>query len=74
MKKCDFCTMSDDSGKCFYLPTMTEARERYCKEAIRQMVKALQGMDSDRKIKDEMGKFKENPICPECGSKNVVWK
>ena len=25
-------------------------------------------------VKDEMDKFEENPICPECGSKNVVWQ
>lgn len=25
-------------------------------------------------VKDEMDKFAENPICPECGSKNVVWQ
>ena len=25
------------------------------------------------KVKDEMARFEENPICPECGSKNVAW-
>lgn len=24
------------------------------------------------KVKDEMAKFKENPVCPECNSKNVT--
>ena len=34
----------------------------------------LEELYKNGKIKDEMGKFKENPICPECGSKNMVWK
>ena len=53
MKKCDFCTMSDPSGKCFYLSTM--ARKSDCEKAIKQMAKALQGADM---IKGE--RFKEN--------------
>lgn len=39
MKKCDFCTQSDQNGKCFW--SAKTARENYCKEAIKQMVKAL---------------------------------
>lgn len=49
MKKCDFCTMSDPSGKCFYLSTM--ARKSDCEKAIKQMAKALQGTRYDKKRK-----------------------
>ena len=49
MKKCDFCTMSDPSGKCFYLSTM--ARKSDCEKAIKQMTKALQGMEYDKRRK-----------------------
>lgn len=34
----------------------------------------LQELYRNGMVKDEMDKFKENPICPECGSKNVGWK
>lgn len=34
----------------------------------------LQELYRNGMIKDEMDKFEENPICPECGSKNVVWQ
>ena len=34
----------------------------------------LQELYRNGMVKDEMDKFEENPICPECGSKNVVWK
>ena len=47
MTKCDFCTMSDPTGKCFYLSTM--ARKSDCEKAIKQMVKALQGANSNKK-------------------------
>lgn len=39
MKKCDFCTQSDENGKCYW--SLKSAREEYCKEAIKQMVKAM---------------------------------
>lgn len=39
MTKCDFCTKSSPSGKCFW--SSTGAREDDCREAIKQMVKAL---------------------------------
>ena len=47
MKKCDFCIMSDPSGKCFYLSTM--ARKSDCEKAIKQMAKALQGTRYDKR-------------------------
>lgn len=31
----------------------------------------LDELQEKGEIKDEMDKFEENPICPECGSKNV---
>lgn len=34
----------------------------------------LRKLEVEGKIKDEMDKFEENPICPECGSKNVTWQ
>ena len=49
MKKCDFCAMSDPSGKCFYLSTM--ARKSDCEKAIKQMTKALQGAGYDKRRK-----------------------
>ena len=49
MKKCDFCAMSDPSGKCFYLSTM--ARKSECEKAIKQMTKALQSIGYDRRRK-----------------------
>lgn len=39
MKKCDFCTQSDEKGECYW--TSKSAREEHCKEAIKQMVKAI---------------------------------
>lgn len=39
MKKCDFCTQSDESGKCYW--SLRPARVKYCKKAIKQMVKAM---------------------------------
>ena len=49
MKKCDFCAMSDPSGKCFYLSAM--ARKSECEKVIKQMTKALQGMEYDKRRK-----------------------
>lgn len=39
MNKCDFCTQSDENGKCHW--SLQSIREEYCKEAIKQMVKAM---------------------------------
>ena len=39
MKKCDFCTQSDEQGKCYYVSR--SVKEKYCKEAIKQMIKAM---------------------------------
>ena len=39
MKKCDFCTKSSPSGKCYW-STQTN-RQRDCEKAIKLMVKAL---------------------------------
>lgn len=41
MTKCDFCTMSDPKGKCFW--TSRVAAEDDCREAIKRMVKTLSG-------------------------------
>lgn len=48
MTKCDFCTQSSPSGKCPY--SLQGTREDYCKEAIKQMVKAF-GQDTEKKKK-----------------------
>lgn len=48
MTKCDFCTQSSPSGKCPY--GFQTTREYYCKEAIKQMVKAF-GKDTEKKKK-----------------------
>lgn len=32
----------------------------------------LKELESKGIIKDEWDKFEENPVCPDCGSKNVV--
>lgn len=45
MKKCDFCTQSDQNGKCCW--NLPSAREKYCKEAIKQMVKAIGKQNKD---------------------------
>lgn len=49
MIKCDFCTQSSPSGKCFW--SSTAAREKYCKEAIKQMVKAFGREEENKKQK-----------------------
>lgn len=46
MTKCDFCTQSSPSGKCPY--GLRCIREDYCKEAIKQMVKAF-GQGTEKK-------------------------
>ncbi len=33
----------------------------------------LYDLEIKGKVKDRWDKFVENPICPECGSKNVIW-
>lgn len=47
MTKCDFCTKSDPSGKCYW--TIQACREDDCKKAIKLMTQALQSMGSDKK-------------------------
>lgn len=39
MTKCDFCTMSDPRGKCFWSNRV--AAENNCRKAIERMVEAL---------------------------------
>ncbi len=39
MTKCDFCTKSSPSGKCFW--TSQSLREDDCEKAIKAMVEAL---------------------------------
>lgn len=46
MTKCDFCTQSSPNGECFW--SAKSAREKYCKEAIKQMVKAF-GQGAEKK-------------------------
>lgn len=41
MKKCDFCTQSSPSGKCYW--ESQRVREEYCEKAIEKMVKFLKG-------------------------------
>ena len=48
MKKCDFCTMSSPSGKCFWISQV--AREDDCKKAIKRMTEAL-GKETEKKKK-----------------------
>ena len=33
----------------------------------------LYQLEEKGKIKDEWDKFEDNPVCPDCGSENVVW-
>ena len=39
MTKCDFCTMSTPSGRCYW--SDQSFREDYCEKAIERMVEAL---------------------------------
>ena len=32
----------------------------------------LSDLEDKGEVKDEWDKFEENPICPECGSKNII--
>lgn len=47
MTKCDFCTKSDPSGKCYW--TLASCRENDCKNAIKLMIQVLQCVGSDNK-------------------------
>lgn len=49
MTKCDFCTQSSPDGECFW--TAKSERERYCKEAIKQMVKVLGQEEEEKETK-----------------------
>lgn len=46
MNKCDFCTKSDEKGKCFW--AFQIARESDCEKAIKKMTEALKGMDNKK--------------------------
>ena len=46
MTKCDFCTKSDGSGKCFW--SFQSAREDDCKRAIEKMVETLKATDNKK--------------------------
>ena len=39
MTKCDFCTKSDEKGRCSW--SMQTLKESDCKKAIKRMVEAL---------------------------------
>lgn len=41
MTKCDFCGYSSPRGKCYW--SAQSVRIKYCKDAVKQMVKAFQG-------------------------------
>lgn len=41
MTKCDFCTKSSPNGKCYW--SVQAFREDDCKDAIKLMIKAIQG-------------------------------
>lgn len=43
MNKCDFCTQSDQEGKCPWNHAAT--REKHCKTAIDKMIKVLSDMN-----------------------------
>lgn len=47
MTKCDFCTKSSPDGRCYWTSVMT--RESDCKIAIKNMVEALKGNNSEKK-------------------------
>lgn len=48
MTKCDFCTMSSPSGKCFWASQV--ARENDCKKAIKRITEVL-GKKPEKKKK-----------------------
>jgi hypothetical protein len=43
MIKCEFCTKSNQKGKCFW--STQPAREFDCEKAIKRMTEALKGTD-----------------------------
>lgn len=47
MTKCDFCTKSNTQGKCYW--SIQSCRENDCRKAIELMIKALQGIGSNKK-------------------------
>ena len=47
MTKCDFCTKSSPSGKCYW--NMQSTREKDCEKAIEKMVKALKNIGVNNK-------------------------
>ena len=49
IKKCDFCTKSDENGNCFFISQ--GARERDCEKAIERMTKAIKGATNKKKYR-----------------------
>lgn len=49
MTKCDFCTQSSPSGKCFW--SSQPLREDDCEKAIERMTKALQNIGNNKNKK-----------------------
>lgn len=56
MTKCDFCTMSSPSGKCYW--SMRSLREDDCEKAIKRMIKALGEEKVTEKKKEVLEKIK----------------
>lgn len=57
MTKCDFCTESNERGKCYW--GYQSSKREYCEKAIDRMSKAL-GQDSSSKNRCSR--------CPKCGT------
>lgn len=47
MKKCDFCTKSDPSGKCYW--SFQSCRASDCEKAIKRMIEALKNIMNTNK-------------------------
>ena len=46
MTKCDFCTESNQKGRCFW--STTGGRRPHCEKAIQKMIEALKCKKSDK--------------------------
>ena len=46
MIKCNFCTMSDPNGKCYW--SMQSFREIDCERAIKKMMKVIRNMETKK--------------------------
>ena len=51
MKKCDFCTMSSPSGKCYW--DLQLDRKEDCQKAIEKMTTALYSKNNKPEEKDD---------------------